>query len=280
MLAEPQNPSAPAEACQPRPRLHDPAHEAALERDGYALADLLSARDVERAQALFDSFDTDVHRQAFGSSLQSGDLAYRQAVDRGLKALLQPHVDRVFNGYRLCFANFTLKQPRNGLGEMPFHQDPTFVDETRFQSLGIWCPLIDVDPENGCLFVVPGSQRLNRGPRGPFTSFPYEGLAPLIREKHLVPVRMRAGQALVFCQKVFHTSPPNRGSRTRVCATALLAPHGAGLRFYDQRGDRMEVFEVDDLFYTRHVLGAEPQAHSLGFVDYTYEPLDADRLAG
>jgi Phytanoyl-CoA dioxygenase (PhyH) len=267
-------------AVQPRPRLRDPRLEAGLERDGYAVADFLTAEEVARAQAVFDSLDTEVHRQAFGSSLQSSDLDYRRTVDRELKRLFAPHVEPAFNGYRLCFANFTLKRPMNGLGEMPFHQDPTFVDESRFQSLGIWCPLVDVDEENGCLFVVPGSQRLNLGPRGPFTSFPYEALVPLIRERFLQPVRMRAGQALVFCQKLFHTSPPNRGAALRVCATALLAPAGARLRFYDQKGDRMEVFEVDDLFYTRHVLGAPPRATSIGFVDYAFEPLDAARLAG
>lgn len=269
-------------AAQPCPRLRDARLEADLERDGYAVAEFLTPDEVARAQAVFDSFDTDVHRQAFGSSLQSTDLAYRAAVDRRLKAIFEPHVERTLNDYRVCFANLTVKQARNELGEMPYHQDPTFVDETRFQSLGLWCPLVDVDEHNGCLLVVPGSQRLNPGPRGPFTSFPYQDLVPLLRAEYQRPVRMRAGQALIFCQKLFHTSPPNRRPDVRVCATALLAPRGARLRFYHQNPrapERIEIFDVDDLFYTRHILGATPQEPRLDVIDYHFAALDAERLA-
>lgn len=268
---------------QPRPRLHDPSAEEALERDGFAVAPFLQPSEVARLQAFFDAQSTDVHAQAFGSSLQSRDVAYRRAVDAELKSVLAPHVERVFNGYRLCFANFTLKQPRSALGEMPFHQDPAFVDEERFQSLGIWVPLVDVDASNGCLCAVPGSHRLNRGPRGPFTSFPYGDLVPLIRERHLRPVPMKAGEVFIFCQKLFHTSPPNRGDTLRVVATALVAPHGVPLRFYHQSADRrrLEIFAVDDLFYTRHILGEEPAGvASLGTIDYYHEPLTAERLGG
>jgi hypothetical protein len=269
---------------QPRPRLLDPVAEEALERDGYAVVDFLDPDDVARLRETFLSFDVPVHKQAFGSSLQSDDLAYRQAVDVAIKAAFRPHVTRILNGYRVCFGNYTLKQPNDDLGEMPFHQDPTFVDESRYQSLGIWCPLADVDEENGCLLIVPGSHRLNRGPRGPYTSFPYTSLEPVIRERHLRPVRMKGGQAVVFCQKVFHTSPPNRGDAIRIVATSLLAPQGVPLRFYHEdpeaRG-KMEVFAVDDLFYTRHVLGTRPSGVTqLGVIDYYNEPLSIERLNG
>ena len=268
-------------AVQPRPRLNDVRLDEQLERDGYVVAPMLDPEDVVRLRSFFDGLDSDVHHQAFGSSLQSHDLPYRQAVDRELKAVFEKHTGRLWNGYRVCFANFTLKQPRNALGEMPFHQDPTFVDEGRYQSLGLWCPLVDVDVSNGCLCAVPGSHRLNRGPRGPFTSFPYEELVPLIRERYLRPVPMKAGEAFIFCQKVFHTSPPNGSDAMRPVATALLAPHGVPLRFYHQRGEVMEVYDVDDLFYTRHILGTEPEdARLIGTTPYTYEPLTAERLAG
>jgi len=166
---------------------------------------------------------------------------------------------------------------------MPFHQDPTFVDETQFQSLGIWCPLVDVDESSGCLFIVPGSHRLNRGPRGPLTNFPYADLIPLLRERYARPVPMKAGQAIIFCQKVFHTSPPNGGDDVRVVATALTVPEAARLRYYHQDYARnvMEIFEVEDLFYTRHIIGGPArEGRVIEVIDYGYEPLTEERLAG
>ena len=281
-MSELASAQAAADPAQPCPRLLDPRLEQELERDGYTVSDFLEMDAVERLREAFFTFDVEIHRAAFGSTLQSHDLDYRATVNRLVLEAFEPAVRRLFNGYRLCFGNYTVKQPRNVHGEMPFHQDPTFVDETRFQSLGIWCPLVDVDEANGCLYIVPGSHRLNHGPRGPLTSFPYGDLIPLLLAEHARPVQMKAGQAVIFCQRVFHTSPPNRGEITRVVATALTVPAAAQLRYYQQDHARaeMEVFEVEDLFYTRHIIGGPArEGRSIGVVDYYYEPVTVDRLA-
>jgi hypothetical protein len=265
-------------------RFRDARLDESFERDGYVVVDFLDAPVIRHLLDLFHSQDVEVHRQAFGSSLQSNDLAYRALVDAEVRAAFAEPLKRWVEGYRVCFGNYTLKQPKNEIGEMPFHQDPTFVDEERFQTIGIWCPLVDVTLENGCLCVVPGSHKLNRGPRGPFTNFPYEDLVPLIREKYLRPVPMKAGQAFLFCQKIFHTSPPNRADELRVVATALTAPRESRLLFYHQRPAnraRIEIYEVDDAFYTRHILGTEPAGvSSIREIDYYYEPLTEARLRG
>src|SRR5262249_12799961 len=165
-------------------------------------------------------------------------------------------------------------------GEVQPHQDPTFVDESRFQSLGLWCPLTNVDTTSGCLYVLPESHRLNPGPRA-LLLFPYHELAPLLKSK-LRPVPMAAGDAFIFCHKLFHASQPNRGSETRVVAAGLCVPRDAQLYYYyidPASPKRIEVFEVDDLFYTRCIFGARPEGvPCVGTIDYWYEPLKTDRM--
>ena len=45
-------------------------------------------------------------------------------------------------------------------GAMGTHQDWTFVDERRFRSVTVWCPLVDVEQRNGALELLPGSHRI------------------------------------------------------------------------------------------------------------------------
>ena len=225
-----------------------------------------------------------IHRMPFGVSLFSRDVAFRATLDREIKTVVASKLESVLNSYRCCFANFVSKvpQPDGPAGEVALHQDITFVDESRYQSLGLWCPLTDVDTTNGCLHVIPGSHRLNPGPRGSTVGFPYADLLPALTRK-LQPVPMAAGSGLIFCQKLFHASQPNRGTAARVVVGALCAPREAQLYCYyadPASPGRMEVYEVDDLFYTRYILQTRPKGvRRSGEIDYWYKPLTPERLA-
>jgi ectoine hydroxylase-related dioxygenase (phytanoyl-CoA dioxygenase family) len=96
--------------------------------------------------------------------------------------VFEPRLATLVDGYRICFANFLNKAPQNAdVGAVPLHQDPTFVDETLYRTVGLWVPLVDTVPENGGLVVVPGSHRFNRGPRAVGAPFPYRALESSLR---------------------------------------------------------------------------------------------------
>jgi hypothetical protein len=66
---------------------------------------------------------------------------------------------------------------------------------------------------------------------------------------------------MVFSAKLFHASPPNRGKAVRVAAGALIVPRPAQLYCYyadPAAPDQVEVFAVDDAFYTRYDYGTRP----------------------
>jgi Phytanoyl-CoA dioxygenase (PhyH) len=253
--------------------LNDPRADAALERDGYAVVDgFLDRGDIAQLMDVFRSNDSPTHHAPFSASVLSDDVQYRAAVDREIKAVLRDKVDAVFDGYRHCFSNFVVKAPSRTAGEVPVHQDITFVDETRYLSLGIFAPLVDTTPGNGCLLVAPGSHRLNGGPRAVGTRHPYEGVT-----LPLQPVPMKAGSVMIFSQKLFHASQPNRSKVTRVVVGGLFVPREAQLYcYYHASPEQLEVYAVDDLFYTRYIYRTRPEGvPRVGVVDYWY-----DRIAG
>jgi hypothetical protein len=271
----------------PSPPLHDPGLAARLEHDGYAIVDqFLDAAKIGQLLELFHSCDSPIHTQPFGASIFSDDLEYRAAVDRGIKEVIRPKVDTLFNGYRHCFSNFVVKKPQPetaAAGEVPVHQDITFVDESRHLSLGLWCPLVETSLQNGCLLVAPGSHTLNTGPRAPGTAHPYRQLDPIFHKKQLKTVPMKAGSAMIFSQRLFHASPPNHGTAVRVVVGGLFVPREAQLYCYyndPSSPGRMEVFEVDDLFYTRYLYRSRPEGvPCVGSVDYRYDRITPRQLA-
>jgi hypothetical protein len=264
-----------------RRRFRDTDQEASFNRDGYLIVeDVFDRSDAEQALHVFRAGDDPINALPFAATVQSRDVVRRAAIDRELKAIIWPKLGHMMDDYRLCFATFLSKTPLQsevaGAGEVGLHQDPTFLDEGQYDAVGVWAPLIDVDETNGCLRVIPGSHRWNTGPRGPATPFAYPTHLPMLCQK-LRAVPMRAGSAMLFSVKLFHASQPNRGTEPRVAVGGLLAPREAQLYclYPSRKRGRMDVYEIDDLFYTRYVYHSLPQGvPRVGWIPYWHSPLD------
>jgi hypothetical protein len=244
-----------------RPAFRDAALQETFDRQGYLVLDWLNGEQVEQLQQVWQRNASAIKERPFATTLMSQDLAYRQAVHEQVAAVLTPLSRDIFDRYRLPLCSFLSKQP-DSQGVVQLHHDWTFVDEARFQSVGIWCPLADVDTENGCLQVVPGSHKLYPGLRPALEPFPYADLEVDGRALPMIDVPMRAGQAFFFTQALFHSSPPNRSARERVVAGGLAIPDESRLRYVVRDADcgpnHLAVYEVDDEFYRTYLYGMRP----------------------
>lgn len=258
-------------------------HQNALAQQGYQLINCLDAQDIEDLLELYASVSHASSGIGFSVSIMSHDLDYRKYLNQQVKSILHPKIHDHFPLFRLCFCSFIVKQPHLATSEVQMHQDWSFVDETQAASYGIWCPLTDVDAENGCLSVIPGSHTLNQKPRGLLNDFPYIHLLPTLEAQYLVQIPMQAGQALIYDSRLFHCSPMNQSPSDRIVAAGLMVPQGIGLRYYhrdlhDPNAD-LEVFEVDDDFYTRLMIGTRPtELTAIGWVENSYDLISLDRL--
>lgn len=260
-----------------------------FEKSGYLVIDFLDKAEIQSVLNLYQQKSSGL-TTGFAPSIMSADVDYRKFIDVKVKELLGRKITTLFPDHRLCFWNFVVKQASRRDSQVQMHQDWSFTDENQFQSLGIWCPLIDVEPFNGCLHLVPGSHHLNTQPRGGLNEFPYQHLLPLIEQEYLTALSMKAGQAIVYNTRLFHCSPPNQSDIERVVLAGLMIPKISSLRYYHwdhhQYPNQLEVFEVEDDFYTKimfyenAILGQKPKGlKSLGFIDKGFEPLTAEDLA-
>jgi hypothetical protein len=230
----------------------DRALEAEFQRIGYVIVPLLDPAEVEALRTSFRQ-PADLHERPFSASIMSSDVAYRRRASATIRDAVAGKLRHLLPDYRIVFCNFAVKLPANELGEVELHRDWTFVDESRYTSIGLWLPLIDVTPENGCLHVVPGSHESAPLWRG------LQSTARSVPDAPPDPIPMRAGEALLFSQCLLHGSRPNASDQMRVSAASVLVPDAATLLYvHSIPRDPSEVFEVDDDFYLRHQIGARP----------------------
>eukprot|EP00163_Fabomonas_tropica_P008936 TRINITY_DN18729_c0_g1_i1.p1 TRINITY_DN18729_c0_g1~~TRINITY_DN18729_c0_g1_i1.p1 ORF type:complete len:371 (-),score=45.14 TRINITY_DN18729_c0_g1_i1:139-1251(-) len=120
-------------------------------------------------------------------------------------------------------------------GRHPLHQDLLyFTDRPPERITATWVALQDVNRENGCLSVIPGSHRTKDGkgvlyehcrPSWKYVNSAYWGVKDLPKDfkSKLVHLEMKKGQTVFFHPLLLHGSGRNRSDDYRRCISAHYA---------------------------------------------------------
>ncbi|TXT10873.1 hypothetical protein VHUM_02378 [Vanrija humicola] len=158
---------------------------------------------------------------------------------RGVARAIGAHKDpRVLQSMVIC------KQPRIG-GEVPCHNDSTFLYTDPPSAVGAWIALDECTPENGCLSFLPGSHKTARvssrfvRAQGGGTEFvPVPGVTPNEEDWDALDGWRQApcppGTLVLIHGSVMHRSPPNPSDRTRMIYTFHMI-EGADGSVYDEK---------------------------------------------
>lgn len=194
--------------------------QAHFDKHGWLVVPMLDAAEVAALKAFYEQLPpTPLPEYGFHVSMDKASEAYKSQVMAEIRRVLEPKLDSIFQNHKIFTASFVVKE-HNPKGVVPPHQDWTFVDESKFQSMTVWTALVDTDIDNGCMGVINGSHKfwdyLRASPspqcKTPisdhmFTLFPYLQLKP-----------MKAGEALIFDNRTIHASPPNTTDTPRLAA--------------------------------------------------------------
>ena len=258
---------------------HD--RQVAFERDGYVVVDLLEHDRVRALRAAYDQLDHQHQAvspwvEGFETSLYDDRRTYRSTVLADVEHVVGGPLDTVLDRHRIMFANYVVKLPHSA--EVPPHADWTFLDEGRYSSATVWCPLVDTSIElrNGPLGVAVGShERIDflRVANIPSYDRCVEAVSDLPRS---FP-DLRAGQAIVMDNRVVHFSPPNETEQTRVAVGCVVGPAEAPLHHYwvDDDGQLLR-FVLDREFYLSYEIGRPQDTEGIVAV----EVVPADEATG
>lgn len=225
---------------------------------GYLVVPFFADADVRSLQATYDELGPapDDPRVSIFFDYQSRSEAYKRDIVERVRSRFQERADELLDGWQLFYSNFIMKWPdqRSSFGP---HMDSSFVDERICHSLSVWVPLTDTggsaEPDNGMLYVVPGSHRFVSSIRAHQPhGFPFAGSEQRIVEEFGVPLRVAAGEAVVFDHRLLHFSQPNASGAKRLVCAAGFRPDAAQLMHFRQVGsDRFDVYAIDDEFFVR-----------------------------
>ena len=119
---------------------------------------------------------------------------------------------------QLVQSMYIFKQPQIG-GEVACHQDSTFLYNEPIDIAGLWFALEDATVKNGCLWAIPGGQRLGLKSRWVRSSeggmrFDVFDETPF-PEDDLIPLEVTKGSLIILHGLLPHKSLANRSEESR-----------------------------------------------------------------
>jgi hypothetical protein len=198
--------------------------EANFRRKGYTSLCQIPIVTLAETEALYEMFLVLWNNTGFYSSMMINNPDYRRAVTEGMSAIITPILDSFITNYEILFVNFLVKLP-NDNNYIGVHQDWNFVDEQQAEALNFWFPLVDVNDENGNLYMLESSQDFFKQTRGtPYVNY-FSGFESAM-EQTAVPLNPNRGQMLLYQGRIVHFSRPNLSGRARVAIGGVLIPRG------------------------------------------------------
>jgi phytanoyl-CoA hydroxylase len=160
--------------------------------------------------------------------------------------------------------NVRPKVPRIAAGAVPWHQDKSYwPDANSNPVITVWIPFVDSTLENGCLHVIPRTQREKVHA---FHAETYSGTGFLeinldqigIKQARDVALPISAGSAIVFNDRLVHCSTPNESDHVRWSVDLRYQPtdqdpmsaHGAGFLARSRKHPEL-VADLDDWLNSR-----------------------------
>ena len=145
--------------------------------------------------------------------------------------------------------NVRPKVPKVAAGIVPWHQDKSYWPDANARPvITVWIPLVDATHENGCLRVIPGTHRRrvlsyhNETYSGTgYTELDDQHIKP--HQKEVVALPIKAGGAIVFNDRLIHSSTANSSGHVR---------WSVDLRYQPTNQDPMPQHGIGYLVRSRH----------------------------
>jgi hypothetical protein len=160
------------------------------------------------------------------TTLQHTDAKTKKDVHEFIVSNMQTPLQNYFKDYLIPVSQYYTKKAHTSR-DIDLHADSTLLLNHQLEPhYAIWIPLVDVDENNGCLTVIPRSHRNQQAIYGGS----FEGAQQAHREwlrQYEVPIRLKAGQAIVFDNNLLHNSTANVTDGDRICFTFRMTHYAS-----------------------------------------------------
>lgn len=240
--------------------LSDPLLQAKFDELGYVKIPFLDETEVDELLTFYKCGNSGL-QGGYHSTMFSSSHEYRAEAHSKIKNIIAEKIARNLDKHKIEICTFLVKDPGH-MSRVGLHCDWSLTDESQFQSIILWVSLVDVNEENGAMFMLDGSHKDTNSIRGEGIDVPYDKLPDEFVKNHMTLVSARKGEAIIFDLSVLHCSFPNYTSTSRIAFNVGLIPEEAPSLHYfvDVETPRgmYDIYNADNDFYLTNKIGSRP----------------------
>jgi len=240
--------------------LFDNRLDTALLKEGYVVVPFLKTEEVKSLTDFFNQH----HPQGingFYATAHAPDIAFRKLMNDAIKKIFSTAIEQYFQNCIPLGGSFVVKSNAQKERLHP-HQDWNIVDEEKFRSFNIWVPLVNLNEHNGIIKVLPRSHRWAKSYRGPNIPDPFQNHLEWIWRK-MIPLFMKAGEALIYDHRLFHASEPNTTNQLRLAAVFGIKPAEAQMYYYFGNNGKIDMYNSSVDFFMEGNIQRGPELLTL-----------------
>ncbi len=253
-------------------------------RDGYVKISLLDANEVAELNEFYQQKKSQhwIEQDILHSTCDTGNLDMIVDVNKKLQSIIIPKLEQILDPFDALLASFLVKESGEK-NETGFHQDPTFVDESQYQSGNVWVSLQDCSGENGNLRVIKGSHRLLPILRVTPYYPPFYADFEQDLNAYATEVPVKAGEAVIFTHQLIHGATTNSFGKERIAAVMAIKSKLARWNFYykepENSFDKIEKYNIDFDSFSQLVKNERPEkGEFVEYVSYNFEKISYDHF--
>ena len=198
-----------------------------FQEDGYCIVDdLFSPQEIEEIEAYFENYKTQGYSTFEGQKIEDIDPKLRQlramfphrhseeALGWALNANVMAVLEDLLGQPPLLAQTMYYFKPPGACGQ-GMHQDDFYLLTHPHHCIAAWTAIDSADTENGCLYMVPGSQLGDmKCPAGatPENNFKAGVLSMAETTRKAIPAPVKRGQTVFFVGALIHGSSANRSA--------------------------------------------------------------------
>ena len=232
---------------------YDDKLQAKFEKYGYViLENFLSIDEVEYLKTIYNKTKNVVEDKEFFISQWSDKMDLKFEINDAIQSVFVKKADQFLNNYTPVFGVFAVKHPGKN-SAMYLHADWSHVDESKYRTVNVWSPLLDVSNHNGSVCLIKGSNRFFDAIRGASIPDAFESIEKAKLEPYLTDVEINAGDVIMWDHSIVHGSRVNQSKETRVAGVLNMRPKDSTFYLYyadkPNNPDFIEVFEPSPNFF-------------------------------
>ncbi len=179
------------------------------------------------------------------------DLTLKKDLDRTISKVVNPKAEALLDNFQSLIYT-ALGKGANSYSELDIHQDWSLVDEEKHFSISLWIPLVDSTENNGTIHYLEGSHLSYTNKRAGSIPSIFANNSEEIKGK-MIPVEVKAGEALLFNQRLVHYSPKNNSGNARISVISSFVPKNAKvIQYYLNENKELETYEMKKDFFFQY----------------------------